>query len=100
MSRHSVHMLPTFPTQSTSAKNNAFTEQQFHDVFLNSVLMVVAVGFFCALPIGLPIDLRKRMDCPKMNPSRVFTQKGRHHGADYAWQYITWRVLVVICRLD
>lgn len=64
-------------TMDFVAKNNAFTQQQFRDVFLNSVLMVVAVGFFCALPIGLPIDPRKRMNCPKMNPSRVFTPEGQ-----------------------
>jgi len=64
-------------TMDFVAKNNAFTDQQFRDVFLNSVLMVVAVGFFCALPIGLPIDPRKRMNCPKMNPSRVFTPEGQ-----------------------
>ena len=59
------------------AKNNAFSQKQFEDVFLNAPLMVVAVGFFCALPIALPIDPRQRMQCPKMNPSRVFTPEGQ-----------------------
>jgi len=71
-------------TMDFVAKNNAFTKQQFRDVFLNSVLIVVAVEFFWALPIGLPIDPRKRMNCLKMNPSRVFTQKGRRHETDHA----------------
>jgi urea carboxylase len=39
--------------------------------------MMVAVGFFCALPLALPIDPRQRMQCPKMNPSRVFTPEGQ-----------------------
>jgi urea carboxylase len=56
-------------TMDPVVKNNAFTEQQFRDIFLNSVLVVVAVGFFCALPIGLPIDLRKRLNYLKMNLS-------------------------------
>ena len=59
------------------AKNNAFSEKQFRDVFLSAPLMVVAVGFFCALPIALPIDPRRRMQTPKMNPSRVFTPEGQ-----------------------
>jgi urea carboxylase len=50
---------------------------QFEDVFLNASLMMVAVGFFCALPLALPIDPRQRMQCPKMNPSRVFTPEGQ-----------------------
>lgn len=39
--------------------------------------MVVAVGFFVALPIALPIDPRQRIQCPKMNPSRVHTPEGQ-----------------------
>jgi hypothetical protein len=39
--------------------------------------MVVAVGFFVALPIALPIDPRHRIQCPKMNPSRVHTPEGQ-----------------------
>jgi urea carboxylase len=63
-------------TMGFVAKNNALTERRFHDVSLNSALIVVAVEFFCAPLIGLPIDLRKRMNCPKMNPDRVFTLEG------------------------
>lgn len=64
-------------TMDFIAKNNAFTQQQFRDVFLNASLMMVAVGFFTALPLCLPIDPRQRMNCPKMNPSRVFTPEGQ-----------------------
>lgn len=64
-------------TMNFIAKNNAFTQQQFRDVFLNASLMMVAVGFFCALPLCLPIDPRQRMNCPKINPSRVFTPEGQ-----------------------
>jgi urea carboxylase len=64
-------------TMDFIAKNNAFTQQQFRDVFLNASLMMVAVGFFCAVPLCLPIDPRQRMNCPKMNPSRVFTPEGQ-----------------------
>lgn len=39
--------------------------------------MVVAIGFFIALPIALPIDPRQRIQCPKMNPSRVHTPEGQ-----------------------
>jgi urea carboxylase len=76
-------------------KNNAFTEQQFHDVFLNSVLVAVAVGFFRAPLIGSPIDLRKRINRPKMNLDRVSPLEGQASWADHGWQYITWRVLGV-----
>ncbi|KIW23765.1 urea carboxylase [Cladophialophora immunda] len=59
------------------AKNNAFTLQQLRDIYTKSSLMVVAVGFFVALPIALPIDPRQRIQCPKMNPSRVHTPEGQ-----------------------
>ncbi|EHY53480.1 hypothetical protein HRR83_003686 [Exophiala dermatitidis] len=59
------------------AKNNAMTIQQLKDIFTKSSLMVVAVGFFVALPIALPIDPRQRIQCPKMNPSRVHTPEGQ-----------------------
>jgi urea carboxylase len=64
-------------TMDFIAKNNAFTQRQLRDVFLNASLMMVAVGFFTALPLCLPIDPRQRMNCPKMNPSRVFTPEGQ-----------------------
>ncbi|EAU34315.1 hypothetical protein ATEG_05246 [Aspergillus terreus NIH2624] len=58
------------------AKNNAFTREEFENIFLSASLMVVAVGFFTALPLALPVDPRQRMNCPKMNPSRVYTPAG------------------------
>lgn len=59
------------------AENNAFSEQQYRDIYLQAKFMMVAVGFFCALPLCLPVDPRQRMNCPKMNPSRVFTPEGQ-----------------------
>jgi urea carboxylase len=50
---------------------------KLRDIFTKSSLMVVAVGFFVALPIALPIDPRQRIQCPKMNPSRVHTPEGQ-----------------------
>lgn len=58
------------------AKNNAFTREEFEKIYTTGSLMVVAVGFFTALPIALPVDPRRRMNCPKMNPSRVYTPAG------------------------
>ncbi|KAE8353365.1 urea carboxylase [Aspergillus coremiiformis] len=58
------------------AKNNAFTKEEVESIYLTAVLMVVSVGFFTALPLALPIDPRQRMNCPKMNPSRVYTPAG------------------------
>jgi urea carboxylase len=59
------------------SKNNAFTREQFEKIYLTASFMVVAVGFFTALPLSLPVDPRQRMNCPKMNPSRVFTPEGQ-----------------------
>lgn len=59
------------------AKNNGFSDSQLRDIFVKSSLMVVAIGFFIALPIALPIDPRKRIQSPKMNPSRVHTPEGQ-----------------------
>lgn len=59
------------------AKNNAFTREEFEKIFLTASFMVVAVGFFTALPLALPVDPRHRMNCPKMNPSRVYTPAGQ-----------------------
>ena len=58
------------------AKNNAFTMEEFQKIYLSASFMVVAVGFFTALPLSLPVDPRQRMNCPKMNPSRVYTPAG------------------------
>lgn len=64
-------------TLSFVAENNAFTRKQFEDIFLTARFIVVAVGFFTALPLCLPADPRQRMNCPKQNPSRVFTPEGQ-----------------------
>ncbi|KAJ9293813.1 hypothetical protein DTO271G3_7440 [Paecilomyces variotii] len=58
------------------AKNNAFTREELERIYLTSSFMVVSVGFFTALPLSLPVDPRHRMNCPKMNPSRVYTPAG------------------------
>ncbi|GKZ88751.1 hypothetical protein AnigIFM59636_009284 [Aspergillus niger] len=58
------------------AKNNAFSREEFERIYLTASLMVIAVGFFTALPLSLPVDPRYRMNCPKMNPSRVYTPAG------------------------
>lgn len=58
------------------AENNAFTKGEVQNIYLNARLMVVSVGFFTALPLALPVDPRQRMNCPKMNPSRVYTPAG------------------------
>ncbi|KAI9368323.1 allophanate hydrolase subunit 2-domain-containing protein [Aspergillus egyptiacus] len=59
------------------ARNNAFTRQEFENIYLTASFMVISVGFFTALPLALPVDPRQRMNCPKMNPSRVFTPAGQ-----------------------
>ncbi|KAL3492871.1 allophanate hydrolase subunit 2-domain-containing protein [Aspergillus germanicus] len=59
------------------AKNNAFTRTEFENIYLTASFLVITVGFFTALPIALPVDPRQRMNCPKMNPSRVFTPAGQ-----------------------
>ena len=63
--------------QAFVAKNNAFTKEEFENIYLTAHFMIVAVGFFCALPLCLPVDPRQRMNCPKMNPSRVYTPEGQ-----------------------
>src|ERR1700744_4622470 len=47
------------------AKNNAFSKAQLEEIFLTANFMVIAVGFFTALPLSLPVDPRQRMCCPK-----------------------------------
>jgi len=59
------------------AKNNGLERKDLEWILLNSKLMAVSVGFFAALPLCLPIDPRHRLNCPKMNPSRVFTPEGQ-----------------------
>ncbi|KAL3482000.1 allophanate hydrolase subunit 2-domain-containing protein [Aspergillus californicus] len=59
------------------ARNNAFTRKEFENIYLSASFIVISVGFFTALPLALPVDPRQRMNCPKMNPSRVFTPAGQ-----------------------
>lgn len=59
------------------AKNNGLERKDLVNIYLKSRLMAVSVGFFAALPLCLPVDPRQRMNCPKMNPSRVFTPEGQ-----------------------
>lgn len=58
------------------AKNNAMEKEDLERVYLAASFMMVAVGFFMALPLTLPVDPRHRLNCPKMNPSRVYTPAG------------------------
>lgn len=58
------------------AKNNAMTKADVEHIYLTASFVVVAVGFFMALPLALPVDPRQRLNTPKMNPSRVFTPAG------------------------
>ncbi|KAI9844288.1 MAG: hypothetical protein M1837_005698 [Sclerophora amabilis] len=58
------------------AKCNGFTGTDLKEIYLSNDFIAIAVGFFCALPLCLPVDPRYRMSCPKTNPSRVFTPEG------------------------
>lgn len=58
------------------ARNNAFTTSQLKQNLLSSPLMAMVVGFFSGNTVSLPVDPRKRMQCAKANPSRVFTPAG------------------------
>ena len=59
------------------AKNNGLERKDLVKTLLTSKLIAVSVGFFAALPLCLPVDPRERINCPKMNPSRVFTPEGQ-----------------------
>ena len=59
------------------AKNNGLERKDLVDIYLKSRLIAVSVGFFAALPLCLPVDPRQRINCPKMNPSRVFAPEGQ-----------------------
>lgn len=58
------------------ARNNAITTDELKKIVLSLELVVIGVGFLMALPQCLPLDLRHRLNVPKMNPSRVFTPAG------------------------
>lgn len=55
------------------ADNNGLTRKELENVFLTSKLIAVAVGFFAALPLCLPVDPRQRINCPKVEIHRSFT---------------------------
>lgn len=59
------------------AKNNGLERKDLVEIYLKSRLIAISVGFFAALPLCLPVDPRQRINCPKMNPSRVFTPEGQ-----------------------
>lgn len=58
------------------AQNNAFTNEQLENCYLNGDFATVFVGFYCGLPDAIPVDPRNRFFAPKYNPSRVFTPEG------------------------
>ena len=59
------------------ARNNGLERKDLVNILLTSKLIAVSVGFFAALPLCLPVDPRQRINCPKMNPSRVYTPEVR-----------------------
>ncbi|KAG6354234.1 hypothetical protein INS49_004838 [Diaporthe citri] len=58
------------------AENNGITPEEFRRLWLTAEFVCIGVGFFMALPLGLPADPRHRLNSPKMNPSRTFTPEG------------------------
>lgn len=58
------------------AENNGITPDEFRKLWLTAEFVCIGVGFFMALPLGLPADPRHRLNSPKMNPSRTFTPEG------------------------
>lgn len=64
-------------TMEFVAKNNGLEKADLKKILLGNCLMAISVGFFAALPLCLPVDPRRRVYCPKMNPSRVFTPEGQ-----------------------
>ena len=51
------------------AKNNGLERKDLEKMLLSSKLIAVAVGFFAALPLCLPVDPRERLNCPKVRLS-------------------------------
>ncbi|KAJ5125043.1 uncharacterized protein N7515_008868 [Penicillium bovifimosum] len=58
------------------AKINGITRDELIEIFLSVEFMAICVGFVCCDTICLPIDPRYRLNCPKQNPSRVYTPEG------------------------
>lgn len=58
------------------ARNNGITPDDLKRIYLTGTHAAVAVGFFCGNTVCLPADPRMRLNCPKANPSRVYTPEG------------------------
>ncbi|OAA60292.1 Allophanate hydrolase subunit 2 [Niveomyces insectorum RCEF 264] len=58
------------------AENNGMTVDELKRLCVKMETVVIAVGFFMALPLSLPVDPRDRIRSPKMNPSRTYTPEG------------------------
>lgn len=58
------------------ARNNGIEPADLKRIYLTGTHVAVEVGFFCGNTVCLPADPRMRLNCPKMNPSRVYTPEG------------------------
>ncbi|KAF9634163.1 Biotin/lipoyl attachment [Lasiodiplodia theobromae] len=58
------------------ARNNGITPDDLKRIYLTGTHVAVEVGFFCGNTVCLPADPRMRLNCPKANPSRVYTPEG------------------------
>ncbi|KAK7524757.1 allophanate hydrolase subunit 2-domain-containing protein [Phyllosticta citriasiana] len=58
------------------ARNNGLEPQDLVKTYLTGTFVAVCVGFYCGNTVCLPADPRHRMNCPKQNPSRVYTPAG------------------------
>lgn len=58
------------------ARNNGITPAELKRIYLTGTHVAVEVGFFCGNTVCLPADPRMRLNCPKANPSRVYTPEG------------------------
>ncbi|KZV81306.1 AHS2-domain-containing protein [Exidia glandulosa HHB12029] len=58
------------------ARNNSISTEQLKEILLTGTFVAVVVGFYCGNTVCLPSDPRHRLNCPKMNPSRVYTPEG------------------------
>ena len=52
------------------AENNGLRKEDLEKIFLRSRLLTIAVGFFTALPLCVPVDPRERLNCPKVRCSK------------------------------
>lgn len=58
------------------ARNNGISSAELKQIYLTGTFVAVVVGFYCGNTVCLPADPRQRLNCPKMNPSRVYTPEG------------------------